>query len=463
MKNHLRKTFILVFCFVCVGCASIAQKKRFEAYNNSFLVGNYLEAASIELENKSNKKNNPSDLLITLQGGAALRYAKKYSDSTEIFDESEAIIKKHNEELLLKSAGSQVGSVLWNDTAMDYKASEYDGIMVNTYKGLNFWQQGDFDLARVEFNRALDRQRRAKERFAEEIAEYKKGIEEKEKKNKGANISANLNNPLLHKGIESNYSNLKDFRAYPDFINPFTTYISGLFFMSQGDYQKSSTLLKQSFGMVDHNEFVENDFELIEYLANGGKNDKTYTWVIIENGLGPVKEEFRVDLPIGFLTNRVKYTGIALPKLKLRDLSYKSLNISSNEQKSIQSSVLASMDRVVQTEFDKRYPIIVGRAVMSAAIKTVGQYFAQDQLGSLGGLAVAAYQVASTSADIRMWTALPKEFQLAKLKTPKDGVLSISAEGVDLIDITVPKNQSSIVYIKSLTKSSELTYSVTSM
>ena len=62
-----------------------------------------------------------------------------------------------------------------------------------------------------------------------------------------------------------------------------------------------------------------------------------------------------------------------------------------------------------------------------------------------------------------MWTALPKEFQLAKLKTPKDGVLTISAKGVDLIDITVPKNQSSIVYIKSLTKSSELTYSVISM
>ena len=84
-------------------------------------------------------------------------------------------------------------------------------------------------------------------------------------------------------------------------------------------------------------------------------------------------------------------------------------------------------------------------------------------MGSLGGLAVAAYQVASTSADIRMWMALPKEFQLAKLKTPKDGVLSIFAGSVDLIDITVPKYQSSIVYIKSLTKSSKLTYSVISM
>ncbi|HIO45308.1 MAG TPA: hypothetical protein EYN35_07555, partial [Methylococcales bacterium] len=36
--------------------------------------------------------------------------------------------------------------------------------------------QGDNDLARVEFNRALDRQRRAKERFAEEIAVDHNGI-----------------------------------------------------------------------------------------------------------------------------------------------------------------------------------------------------------------------------------------------------------------------------------------------
>ena len=84
-------------------------------------------------------------------------------------------------------------------------------------------------------------------------------------------------------------------------------------------------------------------------------------------------------------------------------------------------------------------------------------------MGSLGGFAVAAYQVASTSADIRMWTALPKEFQLAKLKTPKDGVLSISAKGVILINITVPKNKSSIVFIRSLTKNSKLTYDVIQM
>ena len=75
---------------------------------------------------------------------------------------------------------TSAASVVVSDNIVPYLGEEYDGIMINTYKALNFMALGDNDLARVEFNRALDRQRRAKEKFAKEIAKIKDEMDKEE-------------------------------------------------------------------------------------------------------------------------------------------------------------------------------------------------------------------------------------------------------------------------------------------
>jgi hypothetical protein len=461
----------VIFTF---GCASVAQKQNLAAFNDLYCAGHYNEAANIELKNKGEKKSDPSKLLQSLQAAAALRYAHQYQQSSALFDECEEIIKHHNEQLAAAGVASNIGATLVNDAMLDYSGAEYDGIMVNTYKALNFWQIGNKDLARVEFNRALDRQRRAKEHFATEIEkqkeELKKRQEEENKKAQAKNqnapkmdIDKNVNNPEIDKILREKYSNLYAFKSYPDFINPFTTYVAGLFFMSEGDYSKAATLLKEAYGMVEKNPVVSADFASTEKKLDGQKDSKNYTWIIFENGLGPVKEEFRVDLPILLFTDKVKYTGIALPKLNLREQAYAHLILKNSGNTVGQTSTLASMDRVVQTEFQKRYPTIVTRAVVSTLIKTYGQYLAQKEYGNLGGFAAALYQAATTSADIRMWTALPKEFQLAKVKTPKEGILYIETPAGDTISVEVPKSSNSLVYVKIPTYGANAVYDVIKM
>ena len=267
---NLAVFFLFLALMLTSGCASMAQKKELSSFNVLYSSGQYIEAANIELEEKGDKKSDTSKLLQSLQAAAALRYARQYPQSSSLFDECENIIKDHNEQLMSSEAGSAIGAVLVNDAVLDYRGSEYDGIMVNTYKALNFWQDGKRDMARIEFNRALDRQRRAKERFAAEIAGQKKEIEKRQaKENKKAkaknapriDINKNVNNPEINKILKAKYSNLHEFKAYPDFINPFTTYLAGLFFMSEGDYSKAATLLKETYGMVEENPVVAADFE----------------------------------------------------------------------------------------------------------------------------------------------------------------------------------------------------------
>ena len=248
--------------------------------------------------------------------------------------------------------------------------------------------------------------------------------------------------------MKKKYSNLYAFKAYPDFINPFTVYIAGLFFLSEGDYAKAAILLKETYGMVEENPVVADDFATVEKILEGKRTKGHYTWIIFENGLGPEKEEFRIDLPIFLATNKVKYAGIALPRLKLRSRAFPYLAVRNAGEEITKTKAMASMDRVIQTEFKMRYPLIVTRAVISMLMKTSVQYLAQQNFGNIGGLLAAVYQLATTAADIRMWTALPKEFQVAKIAAPKGGSVIIATPGGKTYNVSVPKKKNSLIYVK---------------
>ncbi len=59
-------------------------------------------------------------------------------------------------------------------------------------------------------------------------------------------------------------------------------------------------------------------------LAN---NKENYAWVIFENGQGMAKNEIRIDIPLFLVTNKVQYTGIALPKVDERSSSHNYLDV----------------------------------------------------------------------------------------------------------------------------------------
>jgi hypothetical protein len=121
------------------------------------------------------------------------------------------------------------------------------------------------------------------------------------------------------------------------------------------------------------------------------------------------------------------------------------------------------MDRVVTTEFKKRYPGIVARAVLSCVVKTVGQYAAKKNGGDVGNIVSTLYQIASTSADIRIWSALPKEFQVEKVAAPKDGTLSLVTPTGVAYDVPIPNNKDALVYVKIPTKSAPPVFDVIEM
>jgi len=433
-------------------------KDHLKTFNSHFERLDY-ENSALFAQKKIGRHKNPTgeDLLWALQLATVERLRQNYQKSTECFDKSEDMLKYYDEQFEL---GDAIASTIASDNIVPYKGEEYDGVMVNTYKALNFMAEGNMDLARVEFNRALDRQRRAKEKFSKEINKLKAELQQKHQQNDFS--KSNVENPKTRELLAQKYPNLYNFEAYPDFVNPFATYLAGIYFNLVGDHSKAEYLLKESYGMVGDNPYIAEDLGVTDGILNGQGRLENTIWLIFENGLGPVKKEFRLDIPLFIATSKVKYVGIALPKLEFRDKAYPYLLANSNGTEYMTLPV-ADMDKVIQTEFSKDFEGILIRAIISATAKAVAQYVLEEQgstAGSIGSIIVAVYSFASTAADVRIWTTLPKDFQIARFPKPKNGKLKIIPPGSIPLDIDIPQCNNAIVYVRITTNQAMPVYEV---
>ncbi len=383
-------------------------------------------------------KDNEDLILWYSQGGSQARNCFDYEKSNLLFDKAENLYKS---DVDLKSnvdrTKNSLGSILINNNVNDYEGNIYEKVMLNTYKGLNFMELDDFANARVEFNRALDRQRRAKEYFEQEINK----AQEKSVKDKNYNKAQNR---YTQKAIYDSYKDLfSGYQAYPDFINPYTTYISGIFFLLDGDYTKARYLLKESVSMQPQNAQIQADFELANSLSGYGKKEKNYAWIIYENGQSMAKREVKINIPLFIFTNRVYYAGLALPKLYERASSYQYIQIENQK-----SEMIANMDSVIKAEFKKRFSQIALEATLNLIVKTYTQY-ELNRSGALGGFVGMLYQAMTNKADIRSWTALPKNFQSLRIELNEKPVIIRDDRGKILSTIQVDNNEDVLIYIKS--------------
>lgn len=377
-------------------------------------------------------------ILWASQGGSLGRNCFDYSRSNLFFDKAENLYKSSVD---LKSgiaqARSSLGSVFINRNVNDYIGNVYEKVMINTYKGLNFMALGDFVNARIEFNRAIDRQRRAKEYFEAQIEE----VREENSRDKNYRKAQNK---YTQKAIHDEFRDIfSGFEAYPDFINPFTTYISGIFFLLDRDYARARDLLKRSVAMQPKNRQIRADFELADRLSGFYEKEKNYLWIIYESGQSMAKKEIRIDIPLFIFTDKVHYAGLALPKLYARASSYDFVQV---EDK--QSEMIADMDSIMKVEFEKRFSLISLEATLSLIAKTYIQYELHKS-SPVGGFLGALYQGLTNRADVRSWTALPKNFQSLRVELNENPVIIRDDKGRVISVVEVETDRDALVYIKS--------------
>ena len=448
-KHYLKPLSLLLAASFIAGCSTITQQQQFGTFEKQLQQGQVHQASGYAVEQAKidPETGKTTSLLWSLQAGATLRAQGGYRLSSQYFDDAEALMKTADTKHTAAKLAGEAGSLLLNDAVLDYTPAVYDGIMANTYKAMNFMAEGKTQDARIEWNRVDDRQRRAADHFAKQISKLKEEqAKEVGKNEKQVQQSLKSSQTILQKQGKD----MTQWGPYKNYVNPFSTYMHGLFFMlnaqSPSDYSRAYDSMKRAYGLTG-NAAVKTDMNMARNLAKGSsiKKVKPTVWVIFENGLSVKKEEFRIDLPIFLIDNSdVKYTGIALPELVERAPAYKYLRADQ-----FKTMPLASMDKIIKAEFKDEFPYILGKELARATAKTLLQAKMQKD-DPLAGMLATAYQLATTSADIRMWTALPSEFQLARF--PKAGnKLTLTADGMKQpVEVSLnPASRFNIIYVKA--------------
>lgn len=393
--------------------------------------------------------------------------------SIAAFDEAEARIVAYDEQAKVK-VGSEIGAALTNLANLPYRGRAYDKIMANAYKGINYLQLGEKDKARVEFNRSMERQREAvaenERRIAEAqaVAESARAGNAKTDDGKSAayDVDKAVNDPKTGSALSNALAaSTAPMKPYGDYVNPFAVFLDGLFFTLNGengaDWERGRKSMERVAEIVPENTFIKADLELASQVAEG-KQPENITYVFFETGAAPSREEVRIDIPTFLVTSKLAYVGAAFPKLRFHDNYIPSLSVTAEGQ-TVSTSTIASMDSIVANDFKNEWPTIVTKTIVTAATKAIAQAAVQKQLddnvggwGSLiGAVAMSVANMATTIADTRTWTSLPKEFQYARIVTPADRTLTITAGGTTQT-VTLAPGAINVVYAKSSSNQSPL-------
>ncbi|MGO1501631.1 MAG: COG3014 family protein [Marinobacter sp.] len=463
MKAIKRVVLTLGMVAFVSGCSSFQQRNQMASFNSAYSSGDYdsaLNAVSFNV-GEGKEVDSESHLLELLHQGEMYRLTGRYDEAAKVYDLAEEGMKYLDQSGLLENAAEGFMAVMVNDAERDYEALMSEAVLVNTYKGLAFLAAGNTEYARIEFNRANDRTRRAVDYFQEEIAEQQAELEKEaqDEKSKASMVRNSLENEEFQSAISDHYGAASSWSVFPEFIVPSSTYLHGMYFLANAaggaDYERAATSLKRVAKMSPDSAVLKADADLATNLASGKQrrsNLPPQVWVVYENGLGPVLEETRFDVPLLLFQQdhqSLGYFGIALPRYAERAAVPGTIGMIGDAGEVVHTERISDMGTVIRTEMKERFAGVLTRAVTSAVIKAVIQNEAAGRFGVIGQLGAAALTAATTRADLRGWQAMPNHWQAARIDRPESGKLTLVDNLGDVLgNVNIPQQPFTLVYVK---------------
>jgi hypothetical protein len=458
-KSHVHALLLAAVAgFLATGCKTYQQKNAAVVYWHQGDVTNALVAAN---KMAANNADNKDTVIWRLEQGAILRANGQYDDSNKAFDAAQEKIDDYEQKAKVR-VGQETAAMLSNQAELDYEGRAYDGVMLNTYKALNYLNLGEPDKARPELIRAYQRQQDAVENNKKRI---EKAQEEAAQSKDSETIKKAQNDPQLQAQIENVSTNLSHLKTYADYVNPFTVYLDGLYFMADAadgsDLERARKSFQRVVEMAPDNPYLKEDLAMVDGLINNGRLPEPTTFVIFETGCAPVRDQLRISVPI--IIANVSYVGAAFPTLKPHGNYLPSLTIRAGGQ-TVTTSLVSDMDSVIGLDFKNELPVVITKTIASAVIKGVAAYAANkaagqqnDWAGLVMRLGTAIYQAAVNIADERTWTTLPKEFQVCQFATPPDRKIELEPpDGRQRIPVTIAEGTINLVCVKSINTTSPL-------
>ncbi len=445
-----------MFLVLSAACASYTRQT--ENLRANWTIGNYAGAAQIA-DAGARKASGTDAVLWDLEAGATARASGNIAASVAAFNAADTLFEYWDTQPEI-SISRETESLLVNPTVLPYRGRDYDRIMESIYQALNYLQLGQFDQARVELNRALDRQQVAMKNNADRVAKAQQAAAQSGA-NGGYDAARAQSDSHFQSQFQQTYSPLNGLKYYSPYVNPVATYLRALARLgrpqSATDYETARVDFTRVQAMIGHNDFIDADCALATQLANTpGAPMPALTYIIFETGEAPVRFESRIDIPLFLATRQVPYVGVAFPNLLLNSQFSSGLVVQAIGGPALRTAVLCDMDSVIAQEFRNDLPDVVVKTLISAGAKAAASYgLAQatqknSLLGALTTISSVVYEYATNQADLRTWVTLPKQFQFCRTLAPADHKLYLTRAGYnDRVEVDLPDSPVTMIYVKS--------------
>jgi uncharacterized protein len=446
---------LLAAIALLAGCASYTDETQ--SLRANWAAGAYPQAAQIAAH-AAQKSSGTDAVLWDLEAGATARAAGDIAGSMNSFNAADRLFDYWDTQPEI-SISRETESLLVNPTVMPYRGRDYDRIMESVYQALNYLQLGKFDEARVELNRALDRQQVAQRNNAARIAAAQKAAAESGANGDGYDAARAQADPRFQSEMQQNYGPLDNLKYYTDYANPMATYLRAVCLLARPQSASDNESARVDFArvqaMIGHNEFIDADCDLATQMTKGGQLPPL-TFVIYETGEAPDRLEARLDIPLFVVSRNVPYIGVAFPVLKINGQFNPGLVVQSAGSAPLRTALLCDMDSVIAQEFRNDLPDVIVKTLISAGAKAAAQYGLETAagnntlLGALTEISGVIYQAATNRADTRTWETLPKQIQFCRLPAPADHKLYLArADTAESLEVDLPDSPVTMVYVKS--------------
>lgn len=414
------KKYFLLIAFILVAWGCVSARMSDSASTRLFREGRYAEAAQYLEEGLKKQGDSGTDaLLYLLDLGLALHTAGKYDASNRVFLRADQLaeIKDYT------SLAAEGATLLTSDNIKDYRAEDFEYVMISVYLAINYTLLGDTENALVEARRV---------------------------------------NRKLHLMVTEGKRNYKQ--------NAFARYLSGILYEADGDWNNAYVDYKKAYELEPG--FINFKWDLWRISKLLGESVEQQRWneqfslsaedhalamksaprsglgeliVIYQNGISPVKRpnpDFR-SLPKFFPRyNPVQHAQVQV--IASIDSTVASGSTASQELDlagaSVDTRSLFDVEAVAVQNLEEKYGRLIAKKIAGVVAKEV----VADQIGKQTkneflGLLAKLFFYASDQADVRSWSLLPHDFQIARIPL-KPGVYEVELRPVG-VGANLPKKK----------------------
>lgn len=379
--------YIFVIILLLGGCATY-QKKVTSA--RDLIRKRDFQGAIQELKPLAEKEGD-DQLVYLLDYATALHLAGDFKESNRIFSLADDMSEVKD----YTSLSREAGSILLNEGLVQYKGDDYEKVLINAFKAINYIMLGDLEAALVEARR-----------LNEKLYKYK-------------------------------------FEAKRDYEqNTFANYLSGILWEADKNWDNAFISYNDVYKLAPNIDLLHED--LVRSAIKAQRNDELETFlkkfsevkikdewknrdygelvVIYQQGWGPRKDLHPQTPKFPKLYPRRSVTQELEIQVQPVGRGPSSSNLSFKSQK-----VYSVQDVAIKT-LDDAYAQLVAKRMVGVAAK----YLLAEQIRQKNKLLGAVAWIglnAVDQADLRQWSTLPESFQLIRARLPS-GKYNLSGQGI---------------------------------